>query len=130
MLFKKAAKWVLVASLAFPVSAGLSGPETARAAADVAGHWAKTEITNWQDLELSEGYPDGTFRPDASITRAEFVALVNRVFRLKDKASVDFSDVKAGDWHYDEFAKARVAGVVSGYEDGTLRPNVPAIRAP
>ncbi|WP_281942554.1 immunoglobulin-like domain-containing protein, partial [Paenibacillus tyrfis] len=128
MLFKKAAKWVLVASLAFPVSAGLSGPETARAAADAAGHWAKTEIANWQDLDLSEGYPDGTFRPDASITRAEFVALVNRVFRLKDKASVDFNDVKARDWHYDEFTKARAAGVVSGYEDGTLRPNVPITR--
>ncbi|MCP1306934.1 immunoglobulin-like domain-containing protein [Paenibacillus tyrfis] len=128
MLFKKAAKWVLVASLAFPVSAGMSGPETARAAADAAGHWAKNEIANWQDLDLSEGYPDGTFRPDASITRAEFVALVNRVFRLKDKASVDFSDVMAGDWHYDEFAKARSAGYVSGYEDGTLRPNVPITR--
>ncbi|MCM3272288.1 immunoglobulin-like domain-containing protein [Paenibacillus elgii] len=128
MLFKKAAKWVLVASLAFPVSTALPGPETARASADANGHWAKKEIANWQDLDLSEGYPDGTFRPDASITRAEFVALVNRVFRLKDKASVDFSDVKAGDWHYDEFAKARAAGVVSGYEDGTLRPNVPITR--
>lgn len=128
MLFKKAAKWVLVASLAFPVSAGMSGPGTVRAAADAAGHWAKNEIANWQELDLSEGYPDGTFRPDASITRAEFVALVNRVFRLKDKASVDFSDVMAGDWHYDEFAKARSAGYVSGYEDGTLRPNVPITR--
>jgi hypothetical protein len=47
---------------------------------DMEGHWAEKEIKAWLMRDLVGGYPDGTFRPDHDLTRAEFVALVNRAF--------------------------------------------------
>ena len=54
---------------------------------DVDGHWAKETITKWVQQGLIKGYTDGTFRPDDSITRAEFMALVNRAFGISEKGS-------------------------------------------
>jgi len=85
---------------------------------DITGHWAEKEIRSWTARELAGGYPDGTFRPDSPITRAEFLALVNRAFgyaemvgeKLNSSASsvnpVTFHDVAATDWYAVEFAQA------------------------
>lgn len=106
--------------------------------ADIAGHWAEKAINDWTTRELAGGYPDGTFRPDASITRAEFVALVNRAFGYTELAtgqalgtasSATFNDVAATDWYAGEIAQAAAAvGYIGGYPDGTVKPHNPVTR--
>jgi len=97
-------------------------PVTAFAASDTSGHWAKSQIDVWTSKGLAQGYPDNTFKPDNNITRAEFFALINKVFGFEEKAAVNFSDVSNGTWYYDDIAKAVAAGYVSGYPDGTIKP--------
>ena len=96
---------------------------------DIKGHWAESAITYWQDNGLISGYEDGTFKPDKSITRAEFAVMLNKALGFVDKGNVSFSDVKAGDWYYDAVAIAVEAGYCSGYEDGTFKPNETITRA-
>jgi hypothetical protein len=107
---------------------------------DITGHWAEKEIRSWTARELAGGYPDGTFRPDSPITRAEFLALVNRAFgyaemvgeKLNSSASsvnpVTFHDVAATDWYAVEFAQAAAVGYLGGYPDGTAKPQNPITR--
>lgn len=90
---------------------------------DIAGHWAEKQISEWVDKGLAKGYPDGTYKPDTTITRAEFITLVNKVFGFNNSSEVGFSDVKSTDWFYGEIAKGKAAGYISGYEDGTIKPN-------
>lgn len=90
---------------------------------DIVGHWAEDNISQWVDKGLITGYSDGSFKPNESITRAEFMALVNRAYGFAGQASVSFSDVNASNWFYDDAAKAVAAGYMAGYNDGTLRPN-------
>ena len=54
-------------------------------ATDVHGHWAQEQIEKWLTDGLIKGYPDGQFKPDQEITRAEFVALVNVPLKNKLK---------------------------------------------
>lgn len=90
---------------------------------DIDGHWAEEQICKWLDQGVAKGYEDGTFRPDKSITRAEFITLLNKVFDFSDMDQIDFSDVRSKDWFADEIAKAKAADYISGYPDGTIRPN-------
>lgn len=90
---------------------------------DIQGHWAGQQISAWYEKGLAGGYEDGTFRPDKSITRAEFITLVNRVFGFTQQKPVNFKDVNEGDWYYEEIAKANAVGYISGYADGTMKPN-------
>jgi hypothetical protein len=80
---------------------------------DVAGSWAEKEITAWVDQGFINGYPDGTFKPNNNITRAEFVVLINRVFKFSETAAVTFKDVKDTDWFSKDVAKAEKAGYLS-----------------
>lgn len=90
---------------------------------DIDGHWAQDRIGKWTGDGLVAGYPDGSFKPDQGISRAEFVTLVNRAFKKQNgESSCNFSDVKPSDWFYREVASAGTAGYVSGYPDGTFRP--------
>jgi len=95
---------------------------------DIQGHWAGNVIQEWVDNGLASGYPDGTFRPEKSITRAEYMALANRAFNFTDETEVNFSDVKPGDWYLSTIKKAISAGYISGYPDGTMRPKEPITR--
>src|SRR5690242_4954795 len=69
---------------------------------DIQGHWAQNQISSWVEKDLAKGYEDHSFRPNNTITRAEFITLVNRYFGFIDVSSVSFSDVKSGDWYADE----------------------------
>ncbi|WP_102344803.1 YbhB/YbcL family Raf kinase inhibitor-like protein [Bacillus sp. Marseille-P3661] len=89
---------------------------------DVRGHWAEAEINEWVTKGLASGYADGSFRPDAAISRAEFFALVNRSLQFTETAEISFKDVSANDWFFGEIGKAKAAGYAGGYEDGTIRP--------
>ncbi|MFZ5645304.1 MAG: S-layer homology domain-containing protein [Bacillota bacterium] len=89
---------------------------------DIQGHWAQQKIEDWSDSGLCEGYPDGTFRPDAGISRAEFITLTNKAFGLEGKIPSFFLDVSPDDWFVEEVEKAKSTGYILGYEDGTFRP--------
>lgn len=74
-----------------------------------AGHWAYEAIAIAAKMGWIEGYPDGTFRPDATITRAEMMTLVNRALErvpsdedhlLSKRVMLTFPDCKSGDWFY------------------------------
>ena len=76
------------------------------------------------------GYPDSTFRPDKSMTRAEVAAMFVRLMeKAPDASAVSFKDVAPGAWYYDYIAKAEAAGILKGYEDGSFRPQGEITRA-
>ncbi|CEN92924.1 IdeS/Mac family cysteine endopeptidase [Paraclostridium sordellii] len=90
---------------------------------DISGHWAKEEINQFISSGYVNGYEDGTFRPDNSITRAEFVKLVNKYFGFNNKEDIKFSDINTNDWYYNDICIASKAGYINGYEDKTFKPN-------
>ena len=96
---------------------------------DVAkSHWAANYIGYMQQFGIITGYADGSFRPDASVTRAEFAAIASRFEKLTE-GNKSFSDVPSSHWaaKYINFAATR--GWVNGYADGTFKPNNSITRA-
>ena len=69
------------------------------------------------------GYDTGLFGPEFNITRAEFTAIAARFAKISTDRTVDFSDVSANMWYYDAVRTAVSYGWVTGYEDGTFRPD-------
>lgn len=89
----------------------------------ISGHWAETQIKEWANIGYISGYPDGTFLPDNSITRAEFLTFVNKIFKFENKTNINFIDVRPDYWAYSEIQKGISAGYVSGDKNGTFRPD-------
>ena len=80
------------------------------------------------------GYPDGTFKPQANITRAEVAAIIYRLMTPESRAKFHdgdcmFSDVQAGMWFNESVCTLVKAGIISGYPDGTFKPNQSITRA-
>ncbi|WP_143192050.1 InlB B-repeat-containing protein [Paenibacillus helianthi] len=92
--------------------------------ADTKGHWAEKTIDTFVKLHVIEGYNDGTFKPDGEITRAEFAVILSRVFDIKsgNNTGVAFKDV-GSHWAKGAIEKLAEAGVISGYEDVTFKPD-------
>lgn len=125
---KKRLLFLIAMAIALLVAA-VPTPAWAAGPTDISGHWAQERIAACAGQDLIKGYPDGTFRPDRSITRAEFMVLVNRSFGYSHGSGRAFKDVPAGSWFAGEVAKAVAAGYAGGYPDGTVRPNNPITRA-
>ncbi|HHX60371.1 MAG TPA: S-layer homology domain-containing protein [Epulopiscium sp.] len=90
---------------------------------DYEGHWAGYSINRLIDKGYVKGYEDGSLKPDNEITRAELISLVNRSFGFIAEVDITYTDIQESHWAYSEFKKAGAAGYISGFEDGTLRPN-------
>lgn len=91
---------------------------------DVQNHWARLFIEALTGRGILNGYPNGTFRPDNSVTRAEFAAIVAAVFTLPVKREyVPFVDVPANHWAANAIKKVYETGFLVGYPDGSFRPN-------
>ena len=90
--------------------------------------WAANYIGYMQQFGIVTGYEDGSFRPDAPVTRAEFAAIASRFEKLT-QGSKSFTDVPDTHWavKYINFAATR--GWVTGYEDGTFKPEHSITRA-
>lgn len=98
---------------------------------DVAsGAWYNNAVSTLTRAGILDGYEDGSFRPNASITRAEFTKIAVSFFKhVGGASSSPFNDVPDSAW-YAEFVKAAAElGLIDGYEDGTFRPNAPITRA-
>ena len=92
------------------------------------GYWAANYIGYMQQFGIITGYSDGSFRPDAPVTRAEFAAIASRFEKLTE-GSKSFTDVSDTYWaaRYINFAATR--GWVTGYSDGTFKPENTITRA-
>jgi hypothetical protein len=91
---------------------------------DTAGNeWYSQAINYLAAINILTGYPDGTFRPQQSITRAEFAAIVTRFDEIYKNAESPFADIYTGYWAYDYIASAYLNDWISGYPDGTYKPN-------
>ena len=92
------------------------------------GCWAANYIGHMQQFGIITGYSDGSFRPDAPVTRAEFAAIASRFEKLTE-GSKSFTDVPDTYWaaRYINFAATR--GWVTGYSDGTFKPENTITRA-
>ncbi|WP_127544969.1 S-layer homology domain-containing protein [Paenibacillus amylolyticus] len=81
---------------------------------DIKGHWAETSIKKAAELGLVEGYTDGTYKPSANVTRAEFAAMLARATKYKpNKVSQAFSDVPASNWAAEAVNKVTALGFVN-----------------
>ena len=91
--------------------------------------WYNNAISTMAKAGIVEGYPDGTFRPNEPITRAEFAAIASRFSKASLTVRSSFSDVEPSYWAYDEISLAEQLGWVNGYPDGTFRPKQDITRA-
>jgi outer membrane protein assembly factor BamB len=83
-------------------------------------HWAKEVIVEMAARGFLKGYPDGTCKPDSSVTRAEFAAFLARVLNLEEAGQeAIFVDVRPGDWYYQVVAAAYRRGLIKGYVEKT-----------
>ncbi len=93
--------------------------------------WYGTTVATLADMGILKGYEDGTFRPNAPITRAEFAAIATRFFD-ETGATYEpgtFTDVTGSEWFAGAIMDAVNLGLIGGYEDGTVRPNNNITRA-
>ena len=90
--------------------------------------WYNTAVSTLSSMGIITGYPDGTFRPNAAITRAEFAAIAARFDHDGDKTAAKFSDI-ATHWAKDEISIAYNNGWITGYPDGTFGPQRDITRA-
>lgn len=96
---------------------------------DISAHWAGQTVETFVKLGVVQGYQDGGFRPNASITRAEFAAVIARVFDLSGSGRPStLSDIN-GHWAAAEMTSLQEKGLVSGYPNGTFQPNGEISRA-
>jgi hypothetical protein len=130
--FTKFAVLAVDAEIETPSDAKKETPsEPAPALLDIAGHWGEVYILEAVEKKLVQGYPDGTFRPDQPITRAEFLVMLVKALGLKGgEAALPFTDRdKIGPWAREAVAIAVQEGIVTGYADGTFRPDAYITRA-
>ena len=108
-----------------------AGSETASDFNDISGHWAAAAIGQATSAGIVSGYSDGTFRPNQTVTRAEFaVMLVNALGLSEGQATVSFTDAgHIGGWAQNAVGKAVQAGIIKGNPDGSFRPNERITRA-
>ncbi|WP_068621514.1 InlB B-repeat-containing protein [Paenibacillus tuaregi] len=98
--------------------------------ADVEDHWAAHSIRLFARLGIVQGYGDGTFKPDASITRGEFASMLAKLFPLAKGTAVtpSFTDLEDS-WARDAVLTLASNGIIRGYEDGTFRADQNITRA-
>jgi hypothetical protein len=97
---------------------------------DIQNHWAKEYIVQLGERSLIKGYSDGTFRPAAPLTRAEFASLMVGAFGNSPEVqkAVTFKDVPKSNWAWQFIQTVSKKRFFSGYPDGTFRPEQPILR--
>ncbi|BFT69885.1 S-layer homology domain-containing protein [Paenibacillus sp. P36] len=90
---------------------------------DTATHWAKNEIEQMANKGLVQGISKEEFRPDQPVTRAELAAMIVRTLGIKSSGDdAPFKDMNTKEWYNNAVNAAVKAAIITGYEDGTFRP--------
>ncbi len=93
---------------------------------DMDGHWAKLAVESMASLDVIFGDPDGTFRPDDALNRAEAGSLIARLlyyfFDMQESTYLPFSDVSGDTWYFQDLGSLYFYNIVSGNPDGTFEP--------
>ncbi len=97
---------------------------------DLTGHWAESYIKRAAEKGIVSGYPDGAFKPNHPVTRAEFMVMLAGALQLEEEgATLAFTDQdQIGTWAMQSVAKAVKAGIVNGYGDGSFQSNTQITR--
>jgi S-layer homology domain len=85
-------------------------------------YWAKDFIAELSNRGIIKGFPDGSFRPDALVTRAEFAAMIRSLKKAKTRTALGFVDVPSNFWARGAIAEAYEMGWMSGYPGNVFRP--------
>lgn len=95
------------------------------------GDWFNTPVSTLSAMGIIGGYEDGSFQPNAPITRAEFAAIAVRFFEEKsvDYDMGSFIDIQGDEWYADAIQAAKEYGIIGGYPDGSFQPNDVITRA-
>ncbi|RAI93586.1 putative repeat protein (TIGR02543 family) [Paenibacillus pabuli] len=106
-------------------------PPLATSFTDIQGHWAEAAINQAVSEGIIKGYPDNTFKPGASVTRAEFTVMLMNLLQLDaSETPLRFSDNETiGTWAKSSIARAVQQGFIHGDASGTFRPNAPVNRS-
>ncbi|GEM_PF-1302165 len=121
-------KRLIATALAAAMILGLVSVGFAASFEDTEGFEFEASVLKLADLGIISGYPDGTFKPDNLVTRAEFAKMIVCMLGLESAAeslkgeAVPFADVDADHWAAGYINVAQMMGIVNGYEDGTFRP--------
>ena len=90
---------------------------------DIKNHANRTAIEALASRGIINGMGDGSFAPDANMSRAQFAAITVRALGLEPVSNDSFSDVKPGDWFAGFVGTANTYGIVNGVGDGLFAPN-------
>lgn len=100
---------------------------------DIQGNWAQPCIEQLAKQRLISGYPDGSFKPNAPVTRAEFAAMLGKAFPdvTATRTGGKFADVPTNFWASEAIQKAYQNGFLAGYPGGVFQPNqnIPRVQA-
>lgn len=101
-------------------------PRGATAFIDVApNYWAKGYIEALASKGVIAGFPDGSFKPNEPVTRAQFAAIINKAFAPQaQQQAINFSDVSSNFWAYDAIQTATKSPFLAGYPNNTFRPRL------
>lgn len=98
-------------------------PAHSQSFTDIAGYWAEQYVSSLAQRQVIGGFPDNTFKPNAPITRAQFAAIVARAFNLPPASGASaFVDVPSNYWAAPAIRAVSNSGLVTGFPDGTFRP--------
>ncbi|AFY32428.1 DUF1565 domain-containing protein [Calothrix sp. PCC 7507] len=97
-----------------------------------AGYWAKGYIEALASQNIIAGFPDGSFKPNEPVTRAQFATIVTKALKPAAKrTAIDFKDVQSNFWAYAAIKSAYQSQFVTGYPDGNFKPQqqIPRVQA-
>ncbi len=98
---------------------------------DIQGNWAQAFIEALAARGIIQGFPDGTFRPNAPVTRAQFAAMIRQAFdQPLERAGTQFTDIPANFWALDAIQEAYRMGFLEGYPNNIFLPaqNIPRVQ--
>lgn len=97
---------------------------------DIRGYWGEEYVTTLANLNVIGGFPDGSFKPNAEITRAQFAAIAVKAFNIPlSNDTRNFVDVRSNYWAAPAISAVSNSGLVTGFPDGTFRPEDRITRA-
>lgn len=113
---------VMLVTMAVPALANGKTNENLKA------HWAGESVEKWQGNGVIQGYPDGSFKPDHKVTRAELVSVINKLFGFSTLSEMSFSDVPAKAWYASALSIAKQAGYYKGFPDNKAKADTEVTR--